>query len=106
MIRPLDAQVMVNRTLDVQKLQGNAMQVLEDEDQILKERLDNQIKKAEQSVRRQSETVHGRLQDEGKHREADAHQGKKRERKETTVREKGNKTNRHEWRGRFIDLEL
>lgn len=107
MIGPLDTQVLVNRTLDVQKNQGNAIQVLEDEEQIRKERQENQIVRDEQRVKRKSEIVQGRIQDQGKERERNTRQNKKDRNNKTAVEQrKGRGKDQNEWRGRFVDLEL
>ncbi|HHT04673.1 MAG TPA: hypothetical protein GXZ97_00200 [Hydrogenispora sp.] len=107
MIGPLDTQVLVNRTLEVQKQHGGAIQGQEDEEEIRKERLNNQISREEQRVQRKSEIVHGRVQDEGKRQGSYARpkgEGRKnkKEDKQQSVRGKDH----HDWRGRFVDLEL
>ncbi|NLY91250.1 MAG: hypothetical protein GX081_06535 [Firmicutes bacterium] len=106
MIGPLDTQVLVNRTLEVQRIQGNANQIKEDEDQNQKERLDNQIRTEAQRVQRKSETVQGRIQEQGKRREEHPPQNREGKPKVMVAKEKRSRTNPNEWRGRFIDLEL
>ncbi|NLM37179.1 MAG: hypothetical protein GX202_03515 [Firmicutes bacterium] len=106
MIGPLDTQILVNRTLEVQKQHGGVLQGQEDEEQIRKERLNNQINREEQRVQRRTEIVHGRVQDEGKRREnSDRPKGEKKNKKEDEPQNVGGK-DRHDWRGRFVDLEL
>ncbi|HBK68350.1 MAG TPA: hypothetical protein DDZ91_06895 [Firmicutes bacterium] len=104
MIGPLNVQVLVNRTLDVQKQQGHSLNVIEDENKILKNRLDNQIKKEEQQVRRKSETVQGRVQDDHSRKEErdSQHQGKNFSGEQPSKKD-GKQT---DWKGRFIDMEL
>ena len=104
MIGPLDVQVLVNRTLDVQKQQGHSMHVIEDENKVLKNRLDNQLKKEEQQVSRKSETVQGRIQDDHSEKEKRDSQHKGRSFPREQPSEKDVKQN--EWKGRFIDMEL
>ncbi|NLW56909.1 MAG: hypothetical protein GX050_09930 [Firmicutes bacterium] len=105
MLGPLDVQVLVNRTLEVQKLQGNILQQQEDESEIQKNRRDNEIRKAEQQVRRKSETVQGRIQEGGREQQAPGRQAQKRKfagKKE----EKQSPPKQQEGKGRFIDLEV
>lgn len=113
MIGPLDTQVLVNRTLDVQKIQGNATQVLEDEEKNNKERVAKQVVAEEQRVQRKSEIVPGKIKDQDRRQESNNDQPKERKNKnrtsspKTSVTEKsGPARDRSEWRGRFIDLEL
>ncbi|HHW12421.1 MAG TPA: hypothetical protein GXX33_05405 [Firmicutes bacterium] len=108
MIGPLDTQILVNRTLEVQKQHGGVLQGLEDEEQIRKERLNNEINREEHRVQRRSEIVHGRVQDEGKRRGNNAPpKGEKKAKKEDEPQNARSRSkDRHEWRGRFIDLEL
>jgi len=106
MIGPLDTQVLVNRTLEVQRIQGNANQIPEDENQKQKERLDNQIQTQAQRVQRKSEIVQGRIQEQGKRREEHPRQNRERKPKGMAPKEKARAINPNEWRGRFIDLEL
>ncbi|HHT48631.1 MAG TPA: hypothetical protein GXZ98_04985 [Firmicutes bacterium] len=106
MIGPLDTQVLVNRTLEVQRIQGNANQVLQDEEQNQKNRLDNQIRTGEQRVQRKSETVQGRIQEQGKHGEGQSRQKKEEKAKKRVAKERRPEPNRNEWRGRFVDIEL
>ncbi|NLC53985.1 MAG: hypothetical protein GX770_08480 [Firmicutes bacterium] len=109
MIGPLDTQVLVNRTLEVQKQHGATLQGREDEEQIRQERLNNQINREEQRVQRKSEVVQGRIQDEGKHRESDTQpQGERKTKKEKKEDEQQSRRDkdRNDWRGRFVDLEL
>lgn len=104
MIGPLDVQVLVNRTLEVQKLQGNAMHLPEDENENFKQRLNNQVKREEKQVSRKSEIVHGQIRDEGKRKEErDNKQEKKRTSKEEMTKEK---LKSNGLKGRFIDMEL
>lgn len=106
MIGPLDTQVLVNRTLDVQRIQGNVNQIIAEESQIQKERLDNQIRTEAQRVQRKNEASPGRIQEQEKRREE--YPQPKRERKPKTPEAKEEKPgkNPQEWRGRYIDLEL
>ena len=106
MIGPLDTQVLVNRTLEVQKQHGGAIQGLEDEEQIRKERLNNQIIREEQRVKRKSEIVQGRIQDEGKRRESYARPKGERKAKKEEEQQSVRGKDRHDWRGRFVDFEL
>ena len=111
MIRPLDTQVLVNRTLDVQKIQGNATQVLEDEEQSHKERVAKRVITEEQRVQRKSEIVPGKIKDQDKRQEGNADQSKERKTKtsitKTGVTKKSERDHdQNEWRGRYIDLEL
>jgi hypothetical protein len=105
MIGPLDVQVLVNRTLEVQKLQGNAMHLPEDENENFKQRLDNQVKKEEQQVRRKSEIVHGQIREDGRRKEEmDKKNEEKRNSKDEMKKKKTKSTNG--LKGRFIDMEL
>jgi len=92
----------------VQKLHGGAIQGQEDEEQIRKERLENQINQEERRVQRKSEIVHGRIQDEGKRRETNPRPKGERKAKKEAEQQSGRERekDRHEWRGRFVDLEL
>ncbi len=104
MIGPLDVQVLVNRTLEVQKLQGNAMHMPEDENENFKQRLNNQVKREEQQVRRKSEIVHGQIRDDGKRKEErdNKHEKNKSSNEEMTKE----KLKSNGLKGRFIDMEL
>ena len=107
MIGPLDTQILVNRTLEVQKQHGSVIQGIEDEEKIRKERMENQIAREERRVLRKSEIVQGRIQEEGKRRESSAQpnrDGKPRKKEEQQLAERGK--DRRDWRGRFVDLEL
>lgn len=106
MIGPLDTQVLVNRTLDVQRIQGNVNQIIEDESQIRKERLENQIRTEAQRVQRKNEIVPGRIQEQDRRREEYPRPNKKRKAKAGEAKAEKPGNNSREWRGRFIDLEL
>ncbi len=111
MIRPLDTQVLVSRTLDVQKIQGNVTQVLEDEEQSQKERVAKQVIAEEQKVQRKSEIVPGKIIDQDKRGEGNPPQSKEGKTKTNVnkaevTKKSGPNQDRNEWRGRFIDLEL
>jgi hypothetical protein len=113
MIGPLDTQVLVNRTLDVQKIQGNVTQTLEDEEKNNKERVAKQVITEEQRVQRKSEIIPGKIKDQDRRQESNSDQDKERKTKDkasgtkTSITEKsGPAHDRNEWRGRFVDLEL
>lgn len=106
MLGPFDVQVLVNRTLDVQKLQGNVLHQQEDESEVQKNRLDNQIRKEEKQVRRKSEAVHGRIQ--GEEREQQARSRQEQGRRFTGEKEDEERppTKQRDLKGRFIDFEV
>ncbi len=105
MLGPLDVQVLVNRTLEVQKLQGNILQQQEDESEVQKNRRENEVRKAEQQVRRKGEAVHGRIQDGGREQQASTRQNQKRE-SAGKKEENRSSAKQLEGKGRFIDLEV
>jgi len=64
MLGPLDVQVLTNRTMEVQKTQGAMLRQPQDEAEIAKTRLDQEIQKQAQQVRRKDQMVDGRIDDQ------------------------------------------
>lgn len=68
MLGPLDVQVLINRTLDIQKIQGAALKQPEEEDEVHKQRRLREVEEEERQVRRRNQIVEGRVDDREKER--------------------------------------
>lgn len=80
MLGPLDVQVLINRTLDIQKIQGAALKQLEEEDEAHKQRRLQEVEEEERQVRRRNQIVEGRVDDQEKERSSGGQKGNARRR--------------------------
>lgn len=108
MLGPLDVQVLINRTLEVQKIQGNVLRRPEEEGEVFKERVAREVKDEERRVRRRSQVVSGRVDDkerQNSHKREDEEdrEGRSAEREVPTGSRRKNPAY---YKGSIIDFQL
>ncbi|HHZ19912.1 MAG TPA: hypothetical protein GX391_05270 [Firmicutes bacterium] len=98
MLRPVDLQVLVSRTHEVQKYQGVVTKMNESEGENFRRRLQNQVKEEQQQVQRKKNVLAKRVtrrqeQDSSGGREQQDSQRKKEQQEDVSL-------------GRHIDIEI
>ena len=104
MVQPIDLHVLLNRALELQRIQGVALRQPQDENEAFKNRVAQEITEEERQVRRKREMVDGRIhKEEGRNRERRERGG---ERRRNHSRFTAPKRDRINGKGQIIDLEV
>ncbi len=104
MVQPIDLHVLLNRVLELQRLQGVALRQPQDENETFKNRIAQEVIEEERQVRRRKEIVHGRI-----HEEERSNRGQREpagEKKRQRSRSPSSERNRKDDRGLIIDFEV
>ena len=80
MLRPVDLQVLITRTIEVQKQQGVAARLAGDEGENFRRRLQHQVEEEQRQVRRKSSVLSKRV-NKRQEKEGMEHQGQQEEKK-------------------------
>ena len=111
MVQPIDLQVLLNRTLELQRIQAVTLRQPQEESEIFKTRTNQEIAEEECQVLIKKKNVHGRVEEE-KNRfrgresrsEEEKEQQKKQERREE--RSAAKKDGLETGKGQLIDMEI
>lgn len=104
MVQPIDLHVLLNRALELQRLQGVALRQPQDENETFKNRVAQEVIEEERQVRRRKEIVHGQIQkEESSNRGQRESSGEKRRHRS---RSPSSGRSRKDDRGLIIDLEV
>jgi hypothetical protein len=109
---PLDVQVLTNRTLEIQKTQGAALRQPQDEREMAQVRIDQDIQRQERQVRRKEQIVDGRIDHRQRRQKGQEEKGDQKKRPpveeaaQTLSGKSKTSTQKAEFRGRIIDIEV
>jgi|SRR5690554_1977559 len=105
MVQPIDLHVLLNRALELQRIQGVALRQPQDENEAFKNRVAQEITEEERQVRRKREMVDGRIhkEEEGRNRERRERGGERRRNHSHSTAPKRDRIN---GKGQIVDLEV
>jgi hypothetical protein len=108
MVQPIDLQVLLNRTLELQRTQAVTLRQPQEENEIFKNRTNQEIAEEERQVRRKKEKVHGRVEEEkNRFRGRDARGDEEKEHQKKQERyAAAKKDGLEKEKGRLIDMEV
>jgi len=112
-INPVDLQVTLPQTGQVNKIQRGLQQQQQTEQQILGQLIHREMKEKEQTVQKMKHVDHNKIQNEDLHKEKEKHHDKKQagnfnnmDTPEQKKQEKSDTTGNEEHRGRLLDIKV
>lgn len=103
MVQPIDLHVLLNRALELQRIQAVALRQQQEENEIFKNRTNQEIAEEERQVRRKKEKVHGRVEEEKNRSREKGGRGQQGKERQNFARAKNQ--NREKGKGQIIDME-
>ena len=103
MVQPIDLQVLLNRTLELQRTQAVTLRQPQEENEIFKNRTNQEIAEEERQVR-EKEKVHGRVEEEKTGSGGDAWMRERTPENRSLCRRQEGRAEKE--KGRLIDMEV